>query len=50
MSTPLCPICNEPLQLETSKTDENGRAVHEDCYVKQLSASHPAPAEPRHLE
>jgi len=33
MSTSLCPICDKPLELETSKTDEDGRAVHEHCYI-----------------
>jgi len=50
MSTPLCPICNKPLQLETSKTDENGRAVHEECYIKRLLASLQDPPSPQHTE
>ncbi len=29
----VCVICAGPIRLETSKTDERGRAVHEDCYV-----------------
>jgi hypothetical protein len=29
---PLCPICNQSVDLETCKTDHNGEAVHEDCY------------------
>jgi len=33
---PACAICNEPVQLETSKTDENGRAVHGECYVLKV--------------
>ena len=28
-----CPICQQPVSLERCKTDENGRAIHEDCYV-----------------
>lgn len=40
---PLCPICNKPLQLETQETDENRRAVHEECYSKRLLASRPEP-------
>jgi len=31
---PLCPVCNEPVELTTAKTDSKGRAIHEDCYVK----------------
>ena len=34
-----CRICSEPLQLETdTRTDEDGKAVHEECYVKRLTA------------
>jgi hypothetical protein len=29
-------ICNEPVELETSKTDKDGKAVHEDCYVGRM--------------
>ena len=34
---PSCRICNDPVLLETSNTDEHGQAVHEDCYVLNLS-------------
>ena len=30
-----CCICAKPVLLETSKTDERGKAVHEECYVRQ---------------
>ena len=33
---PRCSICNEPVELETAKTDEDGKAVHEDCYVGRM--------------
>jgi hypothetical protein len=33
-----CRICNKPLQLETdTHTDEDGKAVHEECYVKHVT-------------
>lgn len=32
----LCPLCRQPVPLEISKTDDHGRAVHEDCYVRTL--------------
>ena len=35
---PGCCICNSPVPLETSKTDENGQAVHEECYVLKVCA------------
>ena len=38
-SKPACCICEEPVELETAKTDEYGRAIHEACYVLKL-ASH----------
>ena len=31
----ICRICTEPVPLETSKTDEKGSAVHEECYVRE---------------
>jgi hypothetical protein len=34
----ICRICWEPVELETSKNDENGRAIHEECNDRQLSA------------
>jgi hypothetical protein len=33
---PKCSICNKPIELETAKTDENGKAVHEECYVRVM--------------
>jgi anti-sigma regulatory factor (Ser/Thr protein kinase) len=36
---PGCCICNSPVPLETSKTDENGQAVHEECYVLKVCAA-----------
>jgi hypothetical protein len=31
----VCCICAVPLPLETSKTDEHGTGVHEECYVRK---------------
>jgi hypothetical protein len=33
---PSCCICNDPVLLETSNTDEYGQAVHEQCYVLKV--------------
>ena len=33
---PSCCICNDPVLLETSNTDEYGQAVHEECYVLKI--------------
>ena len=30
---PDCAICKKSVEIEESKTDEYGRAVHEGCYV-----------------
>lgn len=34
---PMCPLCDEPVELETTKTDEDGQTIHEECYVLKLS-------------
>lgn len=31
-----CSICHKPVALEIAKTDDTGRAVHEECYVLKL--------------
>jgi hypothetical protein len=31
-----CVICDKPVELETARTDERGRAVREDCYFANL--------------
>jgi hypothetical protein len=36
ITLPACAVCNRPVQLETSKTDENGKAVHGECYVLKV--------------
>ena len=33
---PLCPICNLTVSLERAKTDEHGRAIHEECYLLKV--------------
>jgi hypothetical protein len=34
---PECFICKESVKLEESKTNESGQAVHEDCYVSNVT-------------
>jgi hypothetical protein len=47
MKLPPCSFCNGPVELETSKTDEDGKAIHEECYVRKLRSDRPqAPATP----
>jgi hypothetical protein len=43
---PLCAICHKIVWLEEAKTDEEGRAIHEECYVSTLG---PIPALPNRL-
>jgi len=33
---PMCSFCLKPVALEAAKTDEDGQAVHEDCYSARL--------------
>jgi hypothetical protein len=40
---PTCPLCNEPVELETAKTDEKGNAIHDECYILEIR---PEPIEP----
>jgi hypothetical protein len=43
-----CSICNKPVDLETTKTDDDGKAVHAECYATMVATKHPAsPAEQR---
>jgi len=35
-----CSICNKPVDLNTAKTNEAGRAVHEECYVLRETLKH----------
>lgn len=33
---PICFVCNQPVRLDHAKTDEDGNAIHEDCYLIKL--------------
>ncbi|HTS36974.1 MAG TPA: hypothetical protein VMH04_14975 [Candidatus Solibacter sp.] len=38
-----CRICGKPLAINAAKTDADGKAIHEDCYVLKVKlerASH----------
>jgi hypothetical protein len=37
---PRCAICNKAVDLTESKTDEQGQAVHEACYVSMLTSTY----------
>ena len=36
-SLPMCCLCDRPVEIEHCKTDEHGRAIHEQCYVARLA-------------
>jgi hypothetical protein len=31
-----CSICDQPLDLATERYSENGKPIHEMCYIKRL--------------
>jgi hypothetical protein len=33
---PLCSICNKPVDLQIAITDQDGKPVHEECYVRKV--------------
>jgi hypothetical protein len=35
-TSPICKVCYRPVDLETSNTDEDGEAIHEQCYLLKL--------------
>ncbi len=37
-----CPLCNQPVSLETDTcADENGKAVHQNCYAQHVIQREP---------
>lgn len=38
-----CSICNKPVDLETAKIDDKGKAVHAECYVLYVALLTPSP-------
>ena len=47
LRAPICSICNLPVSLNHAKTDEDGNAVHEDCYLIKLGVAKPVNSYPR---
>ena len=44
---PMCSVCQQPVALETAKTDEDGHAIHEDCYFARFRRdAAPVPGSP----
>jgi hypothetical protein len=47
----ICPICNKPVDLERDRyANEDGKAVHESCYVERLTSARNDPPTPQHAE
>jgi len=42
-ATVKCEICGKPISLEESKATEDGKPVHEDCYVAKITHKAPLP-------
>lgn len=32
----LCSFCNRPVDLESARTDEDGQAIHAECYLAKM--------------
>ena len=46
-----CPICNKAIKLERDRyADENGKVMHESCYVQRLAMSRNDPPDPHHAD
>jgi hypothetical protein len=46
-----CAICTEPIDLSRDcYADEDGRAVHEHCYIQRLLSNPNDPPDPNHTE
>ena len=40
----VCHLCREPLDVTVARTDDEGKAVHSECYARatrKAEASHP---------
>jgi hypothetical protein len=44
---PLCHLCNNPINLEFARTDEDGHTVHEGCYLLKLKVKSNTPWPPQ---
>jgi hypothetical protein len=39
MTDLLCSFCHKPIGIETAKTNEFGKAIHEACYVLKMQGA-----------
>jgi len=35
----MCDLCGQPVDLRTAKTDEDGKAVHDECYLLSMKGA-----------
>lgn len=35
---PICPLCSQPVELESAETDDDGQPAHEGCYISKLAS------------
>jgi|HubBroStandDraft_2_1064218.scaffolds.fasta_scaffold194970_2 hypothetical protein len=41
LNIPLCSVCHTSVDLETAKTDEDGKPIHEECYLAKICGKVP---------
>ena len=47
----ICPICKQPVDLTKDRfTNEDGKVVHENCYIRSLLSAGNDPPSPDHAE
>jgi hypothetical protein len=39
MTDLLCSFCDQPIEIEITKTNEFGKAIHEECYVLKMQGA-----------
>jgi hypothetical protein len=47
LNPPICGVRNRPVKLETSRSDELGRAIHEGCYLLKVGLKRATTPRPR---
>lgn len=45
----ICAICGKAVQLENAKTDDGGKAVHEQCYVEKIATTTESDLDPKKI-
>jgi len=46
LRAPICSFCTQPVLLDKAKTDEDGKAIHEACYLVKIGVTKPAMTKP----